>query len=167
MKFRNPAFAQRFATLMGEAAAIDMVVGRRNSQSRELMFDQNYEVVVIGEDGLPAEVRVTDHAGSFTDYESDLAVLAPDYAVVAVRRKAFVSDFGAFAAAYAGGFRRRLAEMQVAYRTRRKAFDNLFIDRPYDTNGSGAYRWACALRRLDACDPDRVAAVLSAAIAGA
>ena len=163
-KFRNPAFALRFATLMGEAAALDMVVGRRSTQTRALVFDQNYEVVVLGEDGLPAEIRITDHAGSFTDYESGLDALAPDYASVVVRRKAFVADFNAFAAAYVSGFRHRLAETQVAYRTRRKAFDNLFIDRPYDTNGSGAYRWACALRRLDACDPARVAATLEEAI---
>ena len=30
--------------------------------------------------------------------------------------------------------------------------------------GSGAYRWACALRRLDACDPEGVAALLREAI---
>ena len=122
--------------------------------------------LLIGEDGLPAEVRVTDHAGSFTDYESDLASLAPDYAEAVVRRRDSVADFKGFAAAYVDGFRRRLAATQAAYRAHRKAFDGLFVDRPYDTNGSGAYRWACALRRLDACDPACVADVLSAAIAG-
>ena len=163
-KFRNPAFAQRFAALMGEAAAVDMVVGRRSSQTREMLFDMNYEVLCLGDDGLPAEVRITDHAGSFTDYESPLDALAPDYAAAVVRRRDFVADFEAFSKAYVDGFRRRLAEIQDAYRSRRKAFDSLFADRPYDTNGSGAYRWACALRRLDACDPDRVAAALASAI---
>ena len=165
-RFRNPAFAVRFASLMGEAAALDMVVGRRSSQTKELLFDSNYEVVRLGEDGLPSDILVTDHAGSFTDYESDLASLAPDYAEAVVRRRDSVADFKGFAAAYVDGFRRRLAATQAAYRAHRKAFDGLFVDRPYDTNGSGAYRWACALRRLDACDPACVADVLSAAIAG-
>ena len=61
-------------------------------------------------------------------------------------------------------FRRHLAETQTAYRARRRAFDNLFSDRPYDTNGSGAYRWACILKRLDACDPHAVADALKKAI---
>jgi len=121
--------------------------------------------VRLGEDGLPSDILVTDHAGSFTDYESDFVSLAPDYAEAVVRRRGLVADFKGFAAAYVEGFRRRLASAQAAYRARRKAFDGLFVDRPYDTNGSGAYRWACALRRLDACDPGRVAEVLSAAIA--
>ena len=163
-KFRNPAFALSFAFLMGDAAALDMVVGRRNLQTKTPLFDQNYEVIKLGEDGLPSQILVTDHAGSFTDYESDLESLAKDYAEAVLRRRDFVADFKGFAAAYVEGFRRRLVSVQAAYRARRKAFDGLFVDRPYDTNGSGAYRWACALRRLDACDPARVADALSAAI---
>lgn len=52
-KYRNPAFAQAFAFLMGEAAALDMVVGRRSSVTKELLFDKNYEVVKLGDDGIP------------------------------------------------------------------------------------------------------------------
>ena len=164
-KYRNPAWAQKFAFLMGRAAAIDLVVGRRNSITKELLFDQNYEVVTTGEDGMPAEIRITDHAGSFVDYERPLADFASEYAAFATRRAKYVTEYPTFVAAYVEGFRRHLAETQAAYRARRRAFDNLFSDRPYDTNGSGAYRWACALRRLDACDPDALAAQLKAAIA--
>ena len=163
-KYRNPAFAMRFADLMGEAAALDMVVGRRDSMSRSPIFDQYYEVVRLGDDGLPAEIRVTDHAGSFVEYERLYVEYVADYAAVVARRRTFVSDFAGFAATYVEGFRRRLVATQASYRARRKAFDNLFIDRPYDTNGSGAYRWACALRRLDECDPEAVAAALKKAI---
>ena len=163
-KYRNPAFAMRFAALMGEAAALDMIVGRRDSRSRSPVFDQNYEVIRLGGDGLPEEIRVTDHAGSFVEYERPYGEYVADYAAVVLRRRTFVSDFAGFAAAYVEGFRRRLVETQASYRARRKAFDNLFIDRPYDTNGSGAYRWACALRRLDECDPMAVAEALKKAI---
>ena len=163
-KYRNPAWAQKFAFLMGHAAAIDLVVGRRNSITKELLFDQNYEVVTLGADGMPAEIRITDHAGSFVDYERPLADFVAEYAAFATRRAKYVTEYPTFVAAYVEGFRRHLAETQAAYRARRRAFDNLFSDRPYDTNGSGAYRWACALRRLDACDPDALAAKLKAAI---
>ena len=164
-KFRNPAFAQAFAFLMGEAAALDLIVGRRNSVTRELSFDQNYEVIKLGEDGIPHEVCITDHAGSFMDYERDYAEYIAEYAWPIVRRHDFVANFSGFADAYVEGFRRQLAFVQNAYRERRRAFDELFRDRPYDTAGSGAYRWACALKRLDGCDPARLAEKLKIAIA--
>jgi hypothetical protein len=50
------------------------------------------------------------------------------------------------------------------YIARPAAFDNLFIDRPVDAQGSGAYRWKCALSRLRNCDPLAVAKKLEQAI---
>ena len=163
-RYRNPAFAQAFAFLMGEAAALDLVVGRRSSVTNELLFDTNYEVVKLGAEGIPAEIAVTDHAGSFVNYEQDYAEYVAQYATVVTRRRDYVNDFEKFALAFVEGFRRKLVETQNAYRARKAAFDELFSDRPYDTNGSGAYRWACALKRLDACEPDQVSAALKAAI---
>ena len=163
-KYRNPAFAHRFAEQMGGAAAVDMIVGRRSSTTNEILFDTSYEVVRLGDDGLPRKVKVTDHAGSFVNYEQPYDEYVAAYAQAVKRRKAYVADYAGFAAAYVAGFRRRLEEVQASYRSHRAAFDELFSDRPYDTNGSGAYRWACALRRLDDCDPDRIAAILKEAI---
>jgi hypothetical protein len=54
--------------------------------------------------------------------------------------------------------------MQAAYRARKAAFDGLFIDRPYDTNGSGSFRWSQVLQRLDRCDPEQVVGSLQAAL---
>ena len=163
-KYRNPVWAQKFAYLMGGAAAVDLVVGRRDSETGKFVFDCNFEVVVSGEDGLPSEVKVTDHAGSFVDYTRPLEESVPLYAGFVRARESLVDDLHLFAKAYVDGFRRTLAETQAAYRARRTAFDCLFIDRPYDTNGSGAYRWSCALKRLDACDPDRLALQLAECI---
>jgi len=163
-RYRNPAFAQAFAFLLGEAAATDMIVGRCSSVTGELLFDHDYEVLKVGPDGLPVELTITDHAGSFVNYEGAFADYVALYAQAALRRKAYVTDFASFAAAYVEGFRRKLAETQASYRTHRRAFDELFSDRPYDTNGSGAYRWACALKRLDACDPVQVTELLKTAI---
>jgi len=163
-KYRNPAWAQKFAFLMGQAAALDLVVGRRSSVTKEILFDRQYEVVRNGEDGMPSEILITDHAGSFVDYEGDLAANVSAYASFAKRRETFVSEYRQFALAYVEGFRRRLAEVREAYLARKTAFDELFSDRPYDTNGSGAYRWSCALKRLETCDPDRLAAILKEAV---
>ena len=164
-RFRNPAFALRFAQLMGEAAATDLVVGRRSTETKENLFDKNYEVVQFGPDGLPARLMVTDHAGSFVNYLHTFEDSVAPYANVVLRRAKFVTDFDAFARAYVEAFRRRLAETQANYRARRRAFDDLFVHRPFDAAGSGAYRWAKTLERLDQCDPDAVARCLGDAIA--
>ena len=164
-RFHNPAFAQAFAYLMGEAAALDLIIGRRNSVTKVCEFDQNYEVLQMGVEGLPEEIRITDHAGSFTYYDKPFEEYLGDYAAVVVRRRAFVSDYADFANAYVTGFERKLAAVQQLYRERRLAFDELFKDRPYDENGSGAYRWSCALKRLDNCEPKALSAQLKVAIA--
>lgn len=164
-RLRNPAWANKFAFLMGGAAAVDAVVGRRSSVTKELLFDRNYEVVQIGKDGMPEEVKITDHAGTFVNYEHPLISYIAQYANFARKREKYVTDYPNFVEAYAEGFRRKLTQMKNAYNVRRKVFDNLFQDRPYDTNGSGAYRWACVLNRLDQCNVDEVVAALKMAIA--
>lgn len=162
-KLRNRAWAVKFAALMGAAAAIDMIVGRRNSLTKKVVFDTDYEIVQIGDDGFPQEVRVTDHAGSFVDYEGPFEASIADYASFALSRRDSLADYASFAKAYVDAFKEKLSETQNAYRARRAAFDELFADRPYDTNGSGAYRWKRALARLDACEPSVLAAQLAAA----
>ena len=138
-------------------------MGRR-SQERENLFDKYYEVVQIGSDGLPARIVVTDHSGSFASYQHALEDSVAPYANVVRRRAAYLVDVKAFADAYVGAFERKLAETQRKYRSRRRAFDELFVHRPYDVGGSGAYRWAKTLERLDRCDPALIAARLRRAI---
>ena len=162
-KYRNPAFALKFAELMGEAAALDLIVGRRTAE-KENLFDKYYEVIQIGSDGLPVRLVVTDHSGSFASYQHALEDSVAPYANVVRRRAPYLTDVQAFADAYVGAFERKLAETQQKYRDRRRAFDELFVHRPYDVGGSGAYRWAKTLERLDHCDPALIAERLRRAI---
>jgi len=159
-RYRNPAFALAFAKLMGAAAAIDLVVGRRSSETGELLFDGNYEVLQISPEGIPEGLRVTDHAGSFVEYERPYEDYVADYAGALLARRDFVPDYAAFVTAYVDALVAKVAVIQAAYRERRSAFDGLFKDRPFDTNGSGAYRWSRALARLDHADPDALKPIL-------
>lgn len=163
-RFRNPAFAIAFAALMGEAAALDLIVGRAATETGECVFDQVYEVMQYGQDGLPRQIRITDHAGSFVKYQESFDELVAAYAHPVVRRKQYVANYATFAKVYVQCFARKLAEVQKKYRARRRAFDELFYHRPYDQAGSGAFRWSCVLRRLDGCNPEAVAAKLAEAI---
>ena len=163
-RFRNPVFARAFATLMGEAAALDIIVGRAATETGECLFDTNYEVLQCGDDGLPSGLVVTDHTGSFVKYRESFDELIGAYANVVRRREKFVGDYPAFAKAYVQAFERKLASVQASYRAHKRGFDELFVHRPYDQAGSGAYRWTSVLARLDACDPAAVADALKKAI---
>ena len=163
-KYRNPVFALRFAKLMGEAAALDMIVGRGSTETKENMFDRIYEVLQMDADGLPEKLVVTGHTGSFVNYLEAFEDSVAPYANVVRRRVKFLADPKAFADAYVAAFRQALAATQERYRTHRKAYDRLLVNRPFDVGGSGAYRWAKTLERLDGCDPDVVAARLAEAI---
>lgn len=163
-RYRNPAFALKFASLMGEAAATDLIVGRCSTETKENIFDKFYEVVQVGEDGLPAKVVVTSHAGSFVNYLSPLEDFVAPYANVVKCRKDCVTDFQTFANAFVEGFARKLRSTQQDYKDNKLAFDELFIHRPFDVAGSGAYRWAKTLERLANCDCDAVIDTLRKAI---
>ncbi len=163
-RFRNPAFALKFAVLMGEAAATDLIVGRRSTTTKENLFDKFYEVVQMGDDGLPARVQVTSHAGSFVNYLHSFEESVVPYANVVRRRREFVTDLPTFANAFVEGFERRLRAAQRDYRENRLSYDELFVHRPFDVAGSGAYRWAKTLERLDQCDCDSVVSALRKAI---
>lgn len=164
-RLRNEAWANKFALLMGGAAAVDALVGRRSSVTKELLFDSYYEVVQLDKNGMPEEVKITDHAGTFVNYEHPLIAYVAQYAAFARKRAKYVVDYGSFVQSYVEGFRRKLTQMQNAYRARRHVFDNLFSHRPYDAAGSGAYRWAAILNRLDSCNVGEVVDTLQAAIA--
>ena len=164
-KFRNPVFALRFAQLMGEAAAVDMIVGRRSTETKENLFDKNYEVLQFDSSGIPSRLVVTEHTGSFVNYQHSFEESVAPYANVVRRRLSFVSDPAAFTSAYVSQFEKTLASVQAKYRSRRRAFDCLFVNRPFDVAGSGAYRWAKILERLDRCDSAGVAKALADAIA--
>lgn len=163
-RFANPAFAHRFAQLMGKAAAIDMIVGRAATETGEPVFDKYYEVVRMGADSLPAEIVVTDQAGAFVKYQESFDELVGAYANCITRRKNFVTNYADFAGTYVEAFRKEIATAKANYLAHPRAYDELFVHRPYDTAGSGAFRWTCVLRRLASCNVDALVTKLKEAI---
>lgn len=162
-RFHNPLFARSFARLMGEAAAVDVIVARRSSATGEVLFDKNYEIISFDSMSLPTKLVVTDHAGAFVGYQKELVESVKDYADVVRRRKEFVLDYAGFVAEYIKAFARRFTEIQKSYEERRAVYDGLFKDRPFDPNGSAAFRWASALSKLEKADVELLAKTLEKA----
>jgi len=152
-------FALRLARLLGRAAAPNMIVGRCDRGGNAL-FDDGDEVVLEDGRGLPAEIVVADHTGTFADYLDDLETFARDYAAPVNRRAEHVSDPERFAGEYLDAFIERFVEIQQEYRRRKRAFDTLFKHRRRDEAGSLAYRWERVLARLNRTDPHQLAALI-------
>jgi hypothetical protein len=158
-RYARAGYAARLATLLGRAAASNLLVGRTFDGQRAA-FDDGDEVVCEGSDGLPAEILVGDHSGAFTEYKSPLEKLAPQYARPVNNRAAKVPDLKEFAELYLEALRQQLLHVQGDYRKRQRAFDNLFKHCKYDPAGSYGYRWECVVRRLDQTDVEALIAAI-------
>jgi hypothetical protein len=152
-KYAQAGYGPKLASLLGRAAATNLIVGRALESGQRPVFDDGDEVVREGEDGLPAEVIVGDHTGAFGEYRLPLETFAAYYSRPANLRDKVVPDAQGFATAYLDALRDQFLHIQGDYRKRRRAFDTLFKHCPYDPAGSFAYRWECVLRRLDQTNP--------------
>ncbi len=148
-KLARPEYALKLAALLGRAAASSIIVGRALYEGTCPVFDDGDEVIREGEDGLPAEILVSDHSGAFGEYERPLDAFAEHYARPVNTRAKLLSNGTGFARTYLTGLRERFVHIQLDYRKRRRAFDTLFKHCKYDTGGSFAYRWEKILHRLD------------------
>lgn len=159
-RYADPEFNRRLACLLGDAAAINLIVGRADLEQR-VMFDDGDEVIIDNVHGMPDSLVVSDNTGSFSDFKDPLFVAAPSYAKpVNARQKFNMPNAAEFAELYLDAFQRRFVCTQQEYANRKRAFDTLFKHLKVDPNGSFAFRWQCALKRLATTD----AAALTAAI---
>ncbi|MDD4872583.1 MAG: hypothetical protein PHR77_18695 [Kiritimatiellae bacterium] len=151
-KFENETFALKYAHLLGGAAAPNMIIGRMDLDGR-VVFDDGDEVIVEDSNGMPVDLVVSDHTGTFVDYQSDLQNFASDYAMPVNRRAEYLPDTREFAHVYLLAFVERFSKIQQEYRKRKRAFDTLFKGRRRDEGGSFAYRWERILDRLNKTEP--------------
>lgn len=159
--YQNPEFNRRLARLLGEAAAVNLIVGRmkQDKTGMYVLFDDGDEMIVTDEAGLPAFLSVSDHTGTFTNHNGPLTrEIAAAYAAPVNRRAAWMSNAVEFADIYIETLAARFEKVQQIYRSRRRAFDALFKHRRWDPNGSLAFRWTNVLKRLDATDAAAVVA---------
>jgi hypothetical protein len=151
-RFESEEFAMGCARLLGQAAAPNLIVGRCDLRGVPL-FDDGDEVMVSDTRGMPADIVVADHTGTFNEYVSPLEEFAAKYALPVTRRAGFLTDPTRFAETYLDALEKRLGRIQEDYRRRRRAFDSLFAHLPGQEPGGFAYRWRRALARLDETDP--------------
>jgi len=158
-RFETEEFALACARLLGAAAAPNLIVGRCDALGAPL-FDDGDEVLVSDEHGLPVDIVVSDHTGTFNDYASPLTEFTTAYAQPVNRRRGFLKDPKGFAQAYLDGFQTQFLHIQEDYRLRRRAFDSLFSHVPSQEQGSFAYRWKRVLARLDGTEVTEIVSMI-------
>lgn len=158
---KTPSYANALARLLGEAAAINMILGRADRKMR-VVFDDGDEVLTTDLRGWPQAITVSDPTGAFTDYARDLMEVAADYARPYLHRRDHLGDPHGFLDAYLAGFIKRFDEVQKDYKRRRAALRGLFAHVPKDPTGNFSYRWDCVLNRLERSDPKAIAASIRA-----
>ena len=163
--FESREFALRCARLLGEAAAPNLLLGRCD-RAGECLFDDGDEVLIMDPEGMPRDIVVADHTGTFNDYLVPLTDHTTKYALPVTRRRPYLPDPAAFAAAYVTAFEERLRRLQDDYRRRRRGFDSLFAHLPDQRPGSLADRWKKVLARLDGTDPSVLGDLIRRTIAG-
>jgi len=164
-RYEDPEFNRRLASLLGEAAAVNCIVGRANLD-KEVMFDDGDEVLVLDDAGLPDHLVVSDHTGAFTQYESTLLRDAKAYAAPVNRRAEHMGNAAEFGELYLASFQKRFGQVQQEYRRHKLAFDTLFKHRPLDRAGSISYRWQCTLARLADTDAAQLTSLIRSHIEG-
>jgi len=159
-RFQDAEFALGFARQLEMAAAPNIIVGKCDDIGEKVLFDDGDEVMIEDARGMPVEIKVADQTGTFVDYLKPLQASATAYADPVNRRIEYLPDAEGFARAYLDAFVEKFFCVQDKYRRRRQAFDTLFKNRPYDADGSMAYRWEQVLKRLDRTDPRELAEII-------
>ncbi len=161
-RLSRPGYAERFAELLGQAAASNLIVGRGDGPSdgipdEELIvfFDDGDEILVERE-GMVEDLVVMHHTGSFWHFDQPLYRFAAAYARPVTRRREHLPDPDTFARIYLDALVERFMCIQREYREDRHAFDRLFHLRHVRHEGNFVHRWTCVLRRLDETDPAKL-----------
>ena len=139
----------RLARLLGQAAASNIIVGRMTPDTQQVLFDDGDEVIIENKDGMPVELVVADHTGTFTDFKTELLQFAANYAKPVNRRLAHVANPREFGETFLRSFQARFQEVQDEFRMRKRAFQALFKLLHREEPGSFGFRWEHVLARLD------------------
>ena len=157
-RWTRPGYADRFAQLLGQAAAPNIIVGRGDGATegipdeRLVVFFDDGDEIAIERDGMVEELIVTHHTGSFWHFDQPLCRLAPAYAAPVNRRVEDLPDPAAFARIYLDSLIDRFIGIQREYIEDRRSFEQLFHLRHIRKEGNFVHRWQRVLERLEETD---------------
>lgn len=157
-RLSEPQFIVRLARFLGQAAAVDLTLGRASPRSGHVFFDDGDEVLQIGEDGLPDGLVMVETTGSFTDWNSPMAKLLPHCLehLAEHLKKAGAKGVGPehlreAVLRFETGFVSEVERMKELVRNNAARLWSLFADRTAEPGGIRS-RWEGVLKRLESTD---------------
>jgi len=167
-RWERPGYAEQFAKLLGQAAAPNIIVGCGDGDwqlipdEKLIVFFDDGDEVVVERDGIPVELVVMHHTGSFWHYNQPLYRFAEAYAYPVNRRMDDLPDPARFAQVYLESMIERFVRLQQEYREEEHSFHHLFHLRHVRDEGNFANRWQCVLRRLRETNPQKLKDAIAA-----
>lgn len=162
--YKNQFFYLALADLLGRAAATNMIVARADEDGKPL-FDDGDEVIQISEEtGQPIGLTVSDHTGTFRNYEASCFDNVPEYAEFIMRHARKIRNPDKFIKTFLQSFERKFKWTQKEYQRSKRGFERLFIDFPRDERGNLAYRWEKILCRLQSTDASELTKQIGAEV---
>lgn len=164
--FQNPKngaeFSVRFARLLGEAAAPNLIVGRSDKDlpNNPPIFDDGDEVLQLDDFHMPSKIIVSEQPGTFVYYLDKMENQIAYYAIPMIKRASIIPNFNEAVDAYVDGFLSKFRDIQGSAEEYRKTFDDL----PKKDPGSMFDKWHRVLDRLRDANPDALAQALRDAI---
>ena len=164
--FQNPKngaeFSIRFARLLGEAVAPNLIVGRSDKDlpDKPPIFDDGDEVLQLDKFHMPDKIIVSEQPGTFVYYLDKMENQIAYYAKPMIKRASFIPNFKQTVDAYVEGFVSKFRDIQGSAKQYRGTFDDL----PNKAPGSMFDKWRRVLDRLETTNPDVLADMLYKAI---
>lgn len=159
---KGEEFSIRFARMLGEAAAPNLIVGRSDKYlpDKPPIFDDGDEVLQLDADGMPEQIVVSEQPGTFVYYIGSLEDQIDYYALPMFKRSSKIFNFKQAVDAYVNGFLDKFRKIRELAKDYRNTFDEL----PNKDPGSMFDKWHHVLDRLRDADPDALAEKLYDAI---
>ena len=164
-RYGDKAFVLTLAELLGEAAALNIIVGRVDPITGKVLFDDGDEIILFDAEGRPASLVLADTTSSFGEVDRPMVdyidVYAEHLQTILDRSEASRIDeagIRAIAGAYFRTFRVEFLRIQHLYKSLRGTKDDLtglFAHRE-PAEGSIRDRWEKMLQRLACTDPDEL-----------
>lgn len=167
-RWSRAGYAERFAEVLGQAAASNIIVGRGDGATKGIpdeglvVFFDDGDEIIVERDGMVEDLVVMHHTGSFWHFDQPLRRFAAAYARPVTRRLEELPNPSAFARIYLDSMIDRFTDLQREYREDRHAFEHLFHLRHVRREGNFAHRWQCVLKRLDQTDPAELKEAIAA-----
>ena len=168
--YGDERFVLRYVSLLGKAAARNLVVGRAHEATGHVFFDDGDEVLRLSPEGEPEEIVVADMTGSFADCRRPLEEAMSFYKEHARALRKKMREQGLpeekvqqAVSSYVQAFREELTRIEEFVREQGEGFCDCFRFRE-GKEGDICGRWCLAVNRARDCDPERLAAILKAAM---